>query len=114
MEYPTLHHFNYRPTMYGMADEDDAASFEWRSRQRVVIGHDTWIGHGAVIMPGVRIGNGAVVGRNLVVIKDVPPYAIVSGIAAKVIRQRFPKAIAGVQGFAGVSGEIRALGLAHR
>ncbi len=93
MDYPTLHHFTYRPTMYGMADLDDAAFFEWRSRQRVVIGHDTWIGHGAVIMPGVRIGNGAVVGSNSVVTKDVPAYAIVGGVAAKLIRQRFPKAI---------------------
>jgi phosphonate metabolism protein (transferase hexapeptide repeat family) len=93
MDYPTLHHFTYRPTMYGMAEQDDAAFFEWRSRQRVVIGHDTWIGHGAVIMPGVRIGNGAVVGSNSVVTKDVPAYAIVGGVAAKLIRQRFPKAI---------------------
>ena len=94
MEYPTLHHFTYRPTMYGMADADEADFFAWRRRQRVVIGHDTWIGHGAVIMPGVRIGNGAVVGSNSVVTKDVPPYAIVGGVAAKVIRQRFPGAIA--------------------
>jgi hypothetical protein len=94
MEYPTLHHFTYRPTMYGMGPEDDAEFFQWRRRQRVVIGHDTWIGHGAVIMPGVRIGNGAVVGSNSVVTKDVPPYAIVGGVAAKVIRQRFPRAIA--------------------
>ena len=93
MDYPTLHHVTYRPTMYGMADEDDAAFFEWRNRQRVVIGHDTWIGHGAVIMPGVHIGNGAVVGSNSVVTKDVPAYAIVGGVAAKVIRQRFPRAI---------------------
>ncbi|MDO8451186.1 MAG: DapH/DapD/GlmU-related protein [Rhodoferax sp.] len=94
MEFPTLHHFTYRPTMYGMAAVDDAEFFHWRRRQRVVIGHDTWIGHGAVIMPGVRIGNGAVVGSNSVVTKDVPPYAIVGGVAAKVIRQRFPRAIA--------------------
>ncbi|MDO9196359.1 DapH/DapD/GlmU-related protein [Rhodoferax sp.] len=94
MEYPTLHHFTYRPTMYGMGPEDDAEFFQWRRRQRVVIGHDTWIGHGAVIMPGVRIGNGAVVGSNSVVTRDVPPYAIVGGVAAKVIRQRFPRAIA--------------------
>ncbi len=93
MDYPTLHHFTYRPTMYGMAEVDDVAFFEWRNRQRVVIGHDTWIGHGAVIMPGVRVGNGAVVGSNSVVTKDVPPYAIVGGVAAKVIRQRFPRAI---------------------
>lgn len=94
MERPTLHHFTYRPTMYGMAPQDDADFFEWRRRQRVIIGHDTWIGHGVVIMPGVRIGNGAVVGSNSVVTKDVPPYAIVAGGAAKVMRQRFPRAIA--------------------
>jgi phosphonate metabolism protein (transferase hexapeptide repeat family) len=94
MERPTLHHFTYRPTMYGMSEQDDADFFRWRRRQRVVIGHDTWIGHGAVIMPGVRIGNGAVVGSNSVVTKDVPPYTIVAGVAAKVIRQRFPRAIA--------------------
>jgi len=45
---PTLHHFVYRPTMHGMDDHDDADFFAWRSRQRVVIGHDTWIGHGVV------------------------------------------------------------------
>jgi phosphonate metabolism protein (transferase hexapeptide repeat family) len=94
MECPTLHHFTYRPVMYGMAAQDDADFFAWRSRQRVTIGHDTWIGHGAVIMPGVCIGNGAVVGSNAVVTKDVPPYAIVGGVAAKVIRYRFSPAIA--------------------
>ncbi len=94
MERPTLHHFMYRRTMYGMAQDDDAEFFAWRRRQRVLIGHDTWIGHGAVIMPGVRIGNGAVVGSNSVVTKDVPAYAIVGGVAAKVIRQRFPRPIA--------------------
>jgi len=94
MERPTLHHFTYRPTMYGMDAQDDADFFAWRRRQRVAIGHDTWIGHGAVIMPGLRIGNGAVVGSNSVVTRDVPAYAIVAGAPAKVIRQRFPRAIA--------------------
>jgi len=59
VEWPTLHHFTYRRTMFGMGAEDDADFFAWRRRQRVSIGHDTWIGHGVVIMPGVRIGNGA-------------------------------------------------------
>ncbi len=94
VEWPTLHHFTYRRTYYGMDDQDDADFFAWRARQRVMIGHDTWIGHGAVIMPGVRIGNGAVVGSNAVVTKDVAPYTIVGGVAAKVLRQRFPRAIA--------------------
>jgi phosphonate metabolism protein (transferase hexapeptide repeat family) len=94
MEHPTLHHFTYRPTMYGMAAQDDASFFAWRRRQRVHIGHDTWIGHGVVIMPGVRIGNGAVVGSNAVVTKDVAPYTVVGGVPARVIRPRFPKAIA--------------------
>jgi phosphonate metabolism protein (transferase hexapeptide repeat family) len=80
--------------MYGMDDQDDEEFFAWRRRQRVTIGHDTWIGHGVVIMPGVTIGNGAVVGSNSVVTKDVPAYAIVAGAPAKLIRQRFPKAIA--------------------
>lgn len=94
IEWPTLHHFTYRRTLFDMGAQDDAEFFAWRRRQRVVIGHDTWIGHGVVIMPGVRIGNGAVVGSNAVVTKDVSPYAIVGGVAAKVIRQRFPRAIA--------------------
>jgi phosphonate metabolism protein (transferase hexapeptide repeat family) len=94
LDWATLHHFTYRPTMYGMAESDDTDFFAWRKRQRVQIGHDTWIGHGAVIMPGVRIGNGAVVGSNSVVTKDVAPYTIVAGSPAKVIRQRFPRAVA--------------------
>lgn len=94
IERPTLHHFTYRPVMYGMAAADDAAFFEWRRRQRVFIGHDTWIGHGVVIMPGVRIGNGAVVGSNSVVTRDVPAYAIAAGAPAKVLRMRFAKDIA--------------------
>ena len=94
MERPSLHHFTYRLSRYGLADADDDVFFEWRRRQRVSIGHDTWIGHGAVIMPGVRIGHGAVVGSNSVVTKDVPAYAIVAGAPARVLRMRFARDIA--------------------
>ena len=55
----------------------------------VIIGNDVWIGCYAVIQDGVHIGDGAIVGSNAVVTKDVPPYAIVGGVPAKVIRYRF-------------------------
>lgn len=54
-----------------------------------VIGNDVWIGTGAIILYGVHIGDGAVVGAGAVVTRDVPPYAIVVGVPAKVLRYRF-------------------------
>ncbi|WP_275669222.1 CatB-related O-acetyltransferase [Pseudoalteromonas shioyasakiensis] len=62
-----------------------------RFENSVVIGSDVWIAAGAVITRGVEVGDGAVVGANAVVTKDVPPYAIVAGNPAKVIKYRFPK-----------------------
>jgi chloramphenicol O-acetyltransferase type B len=60
----------------------------------VIIGNDVWIGRDSMIMAGVTIGDGAVVAARSVVAKDVPPYAIVGGVAAKVLRYRFePKII---------------------
>jgi acetyltransferase-like isoleucine patch superfamily enzyme len=53
------------------------------------VGHDVWIGYRSLIMPGVSIGNGAVIGAGSVVTKDVPPYAVVAGNPAKLIRIRF-------------------------
>ncbi len=54
-----------------------------------VIGNDVWLGHKAVIMPGVTIGDGAIIGSFSVVTKDVEPYTIVGGNPAKPIRRRF-------------------------
>lgn len=53
------------------------------------IGHDVWIGANAIIKTGVKIGTGAVVGSGAVVTKDVPPYAVVVGVPAKILRYRF-------------------------
>jgi acetyltransferase-like isoleucine patch superfamily enzyme len=53
------------------------------------IGHDVLVGHGAILLRGITVGNGAVVGAGAVVTKDVPPYAIVAGVPATVLRYRF-------------------------
>ena len=56
----------------------------------VTIGNDVWIGRNAIVMDGVTVGTGAVIGAAAVVTIDVPPYAIVAGVPAKIIRYRFP------------------------
>ena len=53
------------------------------------IGNDVWIGYNATIMPGVKIGNGAIIASKSVVTNDVPAYAVVGGNPAKIIKQRF-------------------------
>ena len=55
----------------------------------IVIEDKVWIGINSTILPGVKIGYGAIVGAGSVVTKDVPPYAIVGGVPAKLIRKRF-------------------------
>lgn len=59
------------------------------SRGDTVVGNDVWFGYQATVMPGVRIGDGAIIAAGAVVSADVPPYAIVGGNPAKLIRQRF-------------------------
>lgn len=64
-------------------------TFEAFSKGDIVVEDDVWIGYGATIMSNVHIGQGAVVAAGAVVTKDVPPYAIVGGVPARVIRYRF-------------------------
>ncbi|MGP5465267.1 CatB-related O-acetyltransferase [Pseudomonas helleri] len=71
--------------------------YEDRSREYTpqlefsTVGHDVWIGHGATILEGVHVGTGAIVATGALVTRDVPPYAIVGGNPAKVIRYRHPQ-----------------------
>jgi len=61
----------------------------WDNKGDIVIGNDVWIGYDAIIMPGVKIGDGAIIGTRAIVTNDVSPYTIVGGIPAKVIKKRF-------------------------
>ena len=61
----------------------------WDNKGDIVIGNDVWIGYDAIIMSGVKIGDGAIIGTRAIVTKDVPPYTIVGGVPAKVIKKRF-------------------------
>lgn len=85
----SLHHFLYRSSSYWPDEDDDAAFFAARAARLSVIGHDTWIGHGALIKPEVTVGHGAVIGAGSVVTKDVAPWTIVAGNPARLIRRRF-------------------------
>lgn len=85
------HHFTYRAFQYDLG-QDDAAFFDWRRAHWVTIGHDVWIGHGVTILPGVTIGTGAVIGAGAVVAKDVAPYTIAGGVAARPLKCRFSEA----------------------
>jgi virginiamycin A acetyltransferase len=62
---------------------------ETPTRGDTLVGHDVWIGYEALVLPGVRIGSGAIVGARSVVTKDVPAYSVVAGNPARVVRQRF-------------------------
>lgn len=61
------------------------------SKGPINIGHDVWISTGVTILSGVSIGNGAIIAANSLVTKDVPAYALVAGVPAKIIRYRFDK-----------------------
>ena len=94
MEKASLHHFLYRSASYWDDAEDDGDWFARRASRLARIGHDTWIGHGAMIKPEVTVGHGAIVASGAIVTKDVAPYTIVGGNTARVIRRRYPEAVA--------------------
>lgn len=84
--YPFLDIFNSNPNWI---DKNIAYSRKHSKKQDVIIGNDVWIGHNAIIMGGLSIGDGSIIGANAVVTKDVEPYTIVAGVPARVIKKRF-------------------------
>lgn len=85
----TSHSFLYSTKAFTLVDKKRYSPFE----RDCVIGNDVWIGCNATILRGVTIGDGAVIGANSLVNKDVPPYAIVGGTPARVLKYRFTEDI---------------------
>jgi len=94
MHRATQAHFTYSASAYFSGESDEAEFFDWRKSHRVHIGHDVWIGHGAIVLPGRNIGTGAVVAAGTIVTRDVPAYTIVAGNPARPIKRRFSEQIA--------------------
>lgn len=87
---PGEHHLN-RISTYPLSNRvlNEYDLMEFMPQKPSIIGNDVWIGNNSIIMQNVTIGNGAVVAAGAVVTKDVPPYAIVGGVPAKIIKYRF-------------------------
>lgn len=88
-----LNHISSSPIFYSPIN---GTGHKWVKRRgsfeeykHVKIGNDVWVGHRAMILGGVTIGNGAVIAAGAIVTKDVPPFAIVGGVPAKIIKYRF-------------------------
>lgn len=89
------HTMSLKSTSPIFTEARNATGYSWIKQsvappfKRVKIGNDVWIGYGALILGGVTIGDGACIGAGAIVTKDVPPYAIVGGVPAKILKYRF-------------------------
>jgi acetyltransferase-like isoleucine patch superfamily enzyme len=83
------------PEYYSATASRDRSFFSDRREDRVIIGNDVWIGHAVIVLPGVRVGDGAVLAAGAVVSRDVAPYTVAGGVPARFIKERFSREIAG-------------------
>ncbi|GJE75236.1 2,3,4,5-tetrahydropyridine-2,6-dicarboxylate N-acetyltransferase [Methylorubrum suomiense] len=88
LDWVSTYPFTAMPDLWPGADAPD----HHLSKGDVVIGHDVWLGSGCLILSGITIGHGAVVGARAVVTRDVPPYTVVVGSPARIVRRRFDEA----------------------
>lgn len=92
----TTHPFTYMDNdiqLYGNMPVSKENMVKLPPSGKTIIGNDVWVGHNALILEGVKVGDGAIIGAGAVVTKDVEPYGIVAGVPAKLIKYRFPKEI---------------------
>jgi len=82
---------SYPFAIFGNGWEKAMEGKTYPNKGDLIVGNDVWIGHNATIMAGIKIGDGAIIGTNSTVVKDVEPYTIVGGNPAKEIRKRFEK-----------------------
>lgn len=94
MDKASQHHFLYRSASYWPDAEDDADWFAKRRARVAYVGHDTWLGHGAMVMPEVRVGDGAVIAAGAIVTKEVGAYEIWAGVPAVKIKRRHTAEVA--------------------
>lgn len=87
--YPLFWNFISDPNVKSYFDVIPEQKYYHKKYTDTVIGNDVWVGYDALIMPGIIIGDGVIIGARSVVTKDVPPYSIVAGNPAKIIRKRF-------------------------
>lgn len=90
--YVAIHSTNHpisHPTTYINKNFLNGEMQQFKSSKKVIIGNDVWIGHGSIILQGVKVGDGAIIAAGSLVTKDIEPYSIVAGNPAKLIRKRF-------------------------
>lgn len=83
----------YKGKIYPGCKTIKNAKVNFLAKQAATIGNDVWIGQNAVVMDNVKVGDGTIIGSNAVVTHNVPPYAIVAGVPAKIISYRFPQEV---------------------